>query len=340
MLTTTVAGRTWSFSHAVGRDSVLGGKGLFQPTAVAVAPGGILYVLSRGDTTRVETRRIGKLTIDEEFLGDFGQGKLICPVGLALDSDGNVYCSDEWRNLVEFYDPDGRHLGEWGEAGREDGQLGGPSGLAFDSEDDLYVVDGLNDRVQKLTRDGRFLLSWGSSGGGEGRFNRPWGITIDGKGDVYVADWGNNRVQKFSPDGAFLMRFGSSVPDGGDLNHPSDVAVDSEGDVYVADWGNKRVQIYDPEGEIITALYGGAIEFSKWAREVLEAGPELVKGYRRVEDLTPLARFDRPRGIAIDEQGRIIVVDSSRHRLQVYTKEKDYMDPQFNLKSESATGGL
>ena len=334
MLTTTVAGRTWNFSHPIGCDSPIGGKGFFHPTAVAVAPGGILYVLNRSAGPRhaiFGPSRIGKLTIEEEFLGDFGQGGLVWPAGLALDHDSNVYCSDEYHNLIKIYDPEGKHLGEWGETGSEDGQLSGPSGLAFDSEDDLYVVDSLNDRVQKLAKDGRFLLSWGSSGGGEGQLNRPWGITIDGKGDVYVADWGNNRVQKFSPDGAFLMRFGSSGPDGGDLNHPSDVAVDSEGDVYVTDWGNKRVQIYDPEGDIITALYGGAMEFSKWAKEAVQSNPEVVKAYRRVHDRSIMGRFNRPRGIAVDEQDRIIVVDSNRHRLQVYAKEKDYMDPQFNL---------
>ena len=155
---------------------------------------------------------------------------------------------------------------------------------------------------------------------------------MDGKGDVYVADSGNNRVQKLSPDGAFLMSFGTSgIADGGDLNYPADVAVDSEGDVYVTDWGNKRVQIYDPEGGIITALYGDDTEFSKLAKRAVEANPDVIKAYRRVQDITPLGRFNRPRGIAIDERDRIVVTDTTPGRLQVYTKERDYMDPQFNL---------
>ena len=49
MLTTTVAGRTWNFSHAIGRNANAG-NGFSHPTAVAVAPDGILYVLSRGQT--------------------------------------------------------------------------------------------------------------------------------------------------------------------------------------------------------------------------------------------------------------------------------------------------
>ena len=33
----------------------------------------------------------------------------------------------------------------------------------------------------------------------------------------------------------------------------------------------------------------------------------------------------------VDEEDRIIVTDSNRGRLQVYTTDKDYLDPQFNL---------
>ena len=333
MLTTTVAGRTWDFSHAIGKSAKVG-NGFTQPTAVAVASGGVLYVLSRGGRDSPAFgmgRRIGKVTMDEEFLGEFADEDFVWPVDLALDSEGNVYCSDEYRNFVTIYDPDGRRLGQWGVAGSEEGQIRGSSGISFDAEDNLYVVDSFNDRVQKFTKDGQFLMGWGSSGSGEGQFNRPWGITLDRNGDVYVVDWGNNRVQKFMADGRYLMSFGTSAEGAGDLDHPADVAVDSQGDVYVTDWGNNRVQIYDPGGDILTALYGDASEFSKWAKEMVEANPDVEKAYRRVKDKSLLARFDVARGIAIDDQDRIIITDSNLSRLQVYVKVKDYLEPQFNL---------
>ena len=117
---------------------------------------------------------------------------------------------------------------------------------------------------------------------------------------------------------------GSDLQDGGDLDHPADVAVDSEGDVYVSDWGNKRVQIYDPDGSVITALYGDAIEFSKWAAEVINSNPDGQKAYRRVGDKTPrrmglferpvgldIGLFERPVGLDIDSEDRIIITDST-----------------------------
>ena len=334
MLTTTVAGRTWNFSHSMGRNAG-SGNGFSYPTAVVPAPDDQVLVLNWGmqhfTDNPVTDRRVSRWTLGEEFLGEFGNAQLTWASGLGLDQEGRVYCSDEHKHRIFIYDLGGELLGQWGEPGPLAGQLNGPSGLAFDGSDDLYITDSQSDRVQKFTKDGEYLMGWGSPGTDPGQFSSPWGITTDRKGDVYVADWANNRIQKFDPEGGFLMTFGSSNGDGGDLDHPSDVAVDSEGDVYVADWGNKRVQIYDQEGDILTALWGDATEFSKSAKGVIDANPDAVKAYRRVEDLRPLGKFDRPRGIAVDDKDRILVTDSTRGRLQVYAKETGYTDPQFNL---------
>lgn len=330
MLTTTVAGRTWNFSHAIGRNAAAG-NGFTQPVDVAAGPEGVLYVLSRGNDGAggvvAENKRIGKLTMDERFIGDFGRGQMRWPAGIALDSDGNLYCSEEYENRIHIYNEDGEPIGTWGETGAADGQLDGPSGLAFDSQDNVIIADAKNNRVQKFTKDGRFIASVGA-----GALNGPWGVGLDADDNIYVADWGNNRVVKFSPSGEALVTFGGADADaGGELDHPADVAVDSEGDVYVSDWGNKRIQIYDAGGSVITALYGDAVEFSKWAAEVINSNPDAQKAYRRVKDRTSLGLFERPVGLTVDSEDRLIVTDSTRGRLQIYAKEKDYMDPQFNL---------
>jgi len=336
MLTTTVAGRTWNFSHAIGRGAAAG-AGFAIPYAIASAPDGAFYVLSRG-TERIGqgvilgiNKRVTKVTLDEKFIGEFGQGQFTWPVDLAVDSDGNVYVSDEHENLISIFDPDGQKIGSWGEAGSGEGQISGPAGITFDDQDNLYVVDSRNNRVQKFTKDGAFLTSFGSAGTGDGQFNSPWGITLDRDGNLYVANFGNNNVQKFTTNGEYMMSFGVSSEENGNLLHPSNVAVDSEGDVYVVDFGNNRVQIYEPNGDIITALRGDGTEFSKWAKEVVDANPDVTKAFRRVKDMSPLGKFARPVGILVDDEDRVIISETVRSRLQVYEKEKNYMDPQFNL---------
>ena len=352
MITTSAAGRTWHFSHALGRRTTSAEGGFNAPVAIATAPGGVLFVVSKGwdvpiDAPGFTSRRICKLTIEEEFFGDFAHREFVWPAGIAVSSDGDVYCSDEHLNAISWFGPDGpfcvedsgrantepfaERLGHWGETGSREGEIDGPSGIAFDAKDDLYVVDSRNNRVQKFAKDGGFILSWGAEGSGPGELRRPWGVTVDRRGDVYVADWGNDRVQKFSPEGDHMLTFPSAGSPGGTLDHPADVAVDSEGDVYVTDWGNMRVQIYDPKGDVLTALHGDSTVFSNWGRRRVEADPPVVDAYRRIEDRTPIGRFRRPVGIAVDEEDRIIVTDSTKGRLQVYAKERGYPEAVLSI---------
>jgi DNA-binding beta-propeller fold protein YncE len=345
MLTTVAAGRVYDFSHAVGRGA-LSGQGFRMAVALALGEGDTLYAVNRGweqiqnvPWNRTQTgTRIGKFIIgpapgDEEFVADIsragdGPGELIWPAGIALDSQENLYVTDEWLNRVSIFDKDGEFLGDWGTSGSDEGELNGPSGIAIDSQDTLYIVDSRNHRVQKFTKDGRFLSMWGSLGSEPGQFNAPWGITIDHQGYVYVADHKNNRVQKFTPDGQFVMQFGRYGTGKGELNHPSDVAVDPDGDVYVCDWANHRVQIFDADGKVVTSLWGDAQELSKWAKMTLEASPDAMKRRREVRSLEREWRFAFPTAAVFDaKRDRLIVSDTQRNRLQIYNKLKNYQQP-------------
>ena len=340
MQTTVVAGRTFNFSHAVGRNAA-SGFGFSYPVSMAIGKDTICYVLSRA-TEQNNSPHATKINIgepgSEEVLAEFGwkgqdDGNMTWPSGIAIDKAGDVYVSDEWLNHITRYDKDGNFLSKWGKSGSGDGELHRPSGIVLDSQDNLVVVDSANNRVQKFTKDGKFLTQWGSQGSGDGQFDSPWGITLDRDDNVYVADWKNHRVQKFSPDGAFLRKYGLGSGNGsGELDHPTDVAVDDDGDVYVVDWPNNRVQIFDQEGGFLTSLVGDAQVLSKWAQMAVDANPDYVKARRRVKTLEPEWRFCRPTAIEYDsETRRIIVVDTQRGRVQIYVKEEGYSDPQANL---------
>ena len=332
MLTTVAAGRVFDYNYCIG---MYGGSGqaFWAPHDFVLGSNGLLYVVSRG--AEELGQRVTMCTLDHDFLGQFGSygsgdGQFIWPHSLGLDNDENVYVSDEYVHRISVFDKEGAFLSQWGQAGSGEGEFNGPAGIVFDSDYNLHIVDSLNHRVQKFTKEGKFLSQWGNHGDGDGEFNLPWGICLDGDSNVYVADWKNNRVQKLSPDGQMLLKFEASSSGVGDLHGPTSVAVDSEGDVYVTDWGNHRLQVYAPDGSFITSLVGDAQQPSPWTQTYIDANPELIKARRRV-NLEEEWRFRRPVSVKVDDQDRIFVLESARHRIQVYNKEKDYEEHALNL---------
>ena len=319
-----VTTRSYHFSHTIGRLEVHG-PGFRHPMDVALGQDGLLYVVSRSRQGRVDGVRTTICTMDEDYLGEFAffgeeDGQICWAQSVDVDRDGNVYIVDQWLNRISIFNKSGEFLDKWGLGGAGDGQLNQPSGISFDGEDNAYVVDGHNNRVQKFTKDGRFQLKWGEFGSGPGQFNFPWGIEVDHKGDVYVADWRNDRIQKFTGDGEFLAEFGSTGSGVGEFNRPTGVAVDRDGDIYVADWGNNRVEVLTSEGRHVTSLIGHS-NISKWAQDKLDANPDMTKQRFLARDMESEMRFWNPVAIEVDDQGRILVADCSRHRVQVYQKE-------------------
>ena len=364
-LTTYVKGRAYDWSHAIGRASA-NGTGFNYPQTMCLGTDSDLYVANRGNENnfgmRVNHIKVGGPG-EEELLAEFAtygdaDGNTIWPFGVAVDKNGDVYVTDEWKSSVSVFDAKGKFIRKWGTPGSGPGQLKGPAGIVCEPNGNVIVVDSGNNRLQVFTPEGKLVAQCGKAGSGEGEFNKPWGITLDHDGNIYVADWKNHRVQKLSPAGKFLMAIGrygklpvapnafavtylgpfiSSVPGtervpAGVLNHPTGVAVDPEGDIYVTDWGNHRLSIFDKEGRPLTNLVGDAQVMSKWGQQSIDANPDMMKAYRRVQNLEQLWRFCFPTAVVFNPKtDQIIVADSQRNRLQVYKKVRDYVDFQANL---------
>ena len=341
-LNTVVAGRAWLYSHNVGRQAQ-SGMGFSTPVSAAITSDGTLYVANRSGEQN-PSMRVTKCTIDHEFISEFGrQGPVYGGnnnsslftwiTGIALDSNENVYTSDEWRCQIHVFDKEGTYVSTWVEKGDGEGQLNGSAGICFDDDENLWVVNSFNSKVQKFNKDGKYISGFGVKGNGDGELDSPYGIALDPDGNVYVADWGNHRVQKFTPEGNHLATFGHAGKGSGSLNHPTGVCIDNEGDVYVVDWMNERVVIYDKDAKPITYLYGDAVDVSPWGEMSLESNPDMVKRRNQVQDMVEQQRkFRMPQGCLFDrENNRLIICDTNRGRLQVYIKDHSYQDPQFNL---------
>ena len=315
--------------------SAMEGRGCYVPVDSAIGKNGTLYVVNRSQQQVARGVRVTMCNSDGEYFGTFGSfgegdGQFTAPSGIAIDSQGRIYVTDEHLHRVAVFDSGGRFLSKFGAPGTEDGELDTPSGIATDSQDNLYVADTYNNRIQKFTADGQFQLSFGSQDG----LRLPWGVAVDANEDVYVADWGNDRIQKFSPGGEHITTFGASGDGDGEFYRPSGVAVDNDGFIYVADWGNERVQVLDAEGGFVTSVTGDAT-LSKWAENFLNVNVEEGAARSRA-DLEPEIDyfvpdsheksshiekyFWAPASVKLDLAGLIYVTESNRHRVQVYKR--------------------
>jgi sugar lactone lactonase YvrE len=220
--------------------------------------------------------------------GFFGQ-----PHGIAVDSADNIYVVDAELHRVQKFTSEGAYVLQWGGYGSGPGQFNGPLAAATDSANHVYVAGGSDCRVQKFTSQGDIVMSWGSCGNGDGQ-GSPSGITVDVDNNVWVSDTQNHRVQKFrSDDGTFLAKCGSLGSGNDHFNTPSQLDVDGAGYIYVADSQNSRVKIIDSDCQYV----------SKWG----------VFGHLD-------GQLRRPRGIALDSDDSVYVVDESLYkRFQTFT---------------------
>ena len=348
----------------------IGGGGFRIPVDLALAPDDMVYVVNRayehppGKALNVKVRVI-KLDEDgDEYIQDFGTygsgpGQFFWPTSIALDKDVNVYVADQFLNRITIYNKGGDYLSHWGTQGSGDGELNWPSGLAI-RDDIIFIVDGRNHRVQKFTLDGKYISQFGSFGDGPGQLNTPWGIGLDKDGNVFVADWRNDRIQSFTADGEWMRTFGKPGTGGdhsivrlhggiravprtpGEFNRPTGVCVDKDGDIYVADWLNNRVQVLTPEGRFITEFVGDG-GLSKYGVDRLQHAEDFSRQRNTLRDMSQERLFWGPIMVKFDDdRNRLIVVDSNRHRFQIYQKyyEAVVNNPESLTPERAYTGSL
>ncbi|MFY9609632.1 MAG: RHS repeat-associated core domain-containing protein [Blastocatellia bacterium] len=131
----------------------------------------------------------------------------------------------------------------------------------------------------------------------QARFRDPAGIAVAPDDSVYVADAGNNRIRRVAPDGAVTTLAGDGTAGFADgpgasarFDNPQAVAVDSAGMIYVADTGNNRIRRIAVDGTVATLAGDSA------------SGLQDGAGGQ--------ARFNAPRGLAVDDQGNLYVADT------------------------------
>ncbi|HEY5380897.1 MAG TPA: Ig-like domain repeat protein [Acidobacteriaceae bacterium] len=247
---------------------------------------------------------------------------LMRPSGVAYDAAGNLFVADADRNQILEITLAGllkvvAGTGVQGFAG--DGglataaELNAPQGVAIGADGTVYIADTGNQRIRAVQGGQITTIAGGAAGFfGDGglasaaEFNQPVAVALDSAGALLICDRGNQRVRRVS-DGVVTTVAGDGVEgfagdDGpataAELNEPSGVAVGLDGRIFIADTANQRIRVVTADGKIATFAGTGAAGFGG------NGGPATQ------------ALLNRPRGLAIDVGGDLLVADQNNQRLR------------------------
>jgi uncharacterized protein (TIGR03437 family) len=318
-----------------GDDGLAVNAQLNAPQGIAFAPGGnVVYIAdSRNNRIRQVDLSSGIITT---FAGDgtispgggpgaYGDGgpatsaQLHLPMGVAVDTNFNVYIADTGDNTIRKVTTDGNIAtvagdsfpSYQGDAGLAiAAELHGPEDVAVDSSGNIYIADTGNAYVRKVTSDGNinFIAGDGSIGyTGDGGYATsagliaPFALAVDSSGNVYIAENGDSRIRKIDAKSLDISTVvGNGTPgfsDGSDatkaqMNSPTGVAVDSSGNLYIADSLNRRIRKVASGGSISTFAGNGTFSYS---------GDGAPAGK---------AQLNTPQGVAADAAGNLYVADT------------------------------
>ena len=189
---TDVAEHTVTKLDAEGRVLMTLAHPFEEPTDVAVAPDGSLFV-TQGHT-RGEPKVL-KFGADGTLLKSWGgrgtlPWQLAVAHSIAIGDDGLVYVADRENRRIQVFDLDGEFVKGWVYRGMA-------CGLTL-ANGRIYMTTGFDGQIVALDMNGRVQGVTGRPGVGLGEYGEAHDIAVAPSGDLFVADVVNRRLQKLA----------------------------------------------------------------------------------------------------------------------------------------------
>jgi S1-C subfamily serine protease/sugar lactone lactonase YvrE len=322
-----------------------------DPANLAFDAAGNLYIADRGNG------RVRKVGTDGKISTVVGGGvtkdPLNCPMGVAVNSKGEVFASDPCRRRVLVV-RDGESsvfAGNGSPNGvKEPSGTGGPAiaasfeewGLSFNEKDGGLLIAGPDSGyIYKVDPQGGFSVIAGS---GDWRipadgtlaknafFRHPSHLTVDRSGTVFFTEIDTNRIYRVDAAGSVTKVAGngravtsgdSAVAKDSGINTALGVGVRANGTLVFSErGGSNRIREITPDGKLRTLAGNGRAEYSG-------------DGGRATN-----AALNAPMGIAVDGAGNTYIADTENQRVRKVTPDGNIQLVAGNgMKGFSGDGG-
>ena len=217
---------------------------------------------------------------------------LITPYSVVTDSRGRIIVTDPGVAGVHVFDF-AQHRYKFISRQNDTDGLVSPQCVAVDAADNIYVTDSYSGKIFVFDATGKFRRVLGSVKG-EGYFKRATGIAVDSQAQrIYVTDTLRNLIYVLDMEGHILQKLGRPGAGGGEFNYPTELRLEGE-DLMVVDAMNFRVQALDRSGKFKYALG----DFGDGQGQMF-----------------------RPKGIGVDSEGHVYVVEGLSGLVQVFDRE-------------------
>lgn len=252
---------------------------------------------------------------------------LLLPSGIAFDASGNLYIAELQAHRIRKVDSGGKitvvagsgvqgFSGDGGPATAA--ELDSPTAVAVGGNGEIYLCDSHNVRVRRVDATTGVMTTVAGGGvtavsGARGLataadLGLPVGLAADSAGNLWIADAAGHRILRVDAATGLIRTVAGGGAQGfsGDggpavsawIDTPTSLAVDSAGNVFLADAHNHRVRRIDgASGVITTVAGGGSLDGSTAGGSAL--GVRLVL----------------PRGVSLDQAGRLYVADAGVQRV-------------------------
>lgn len=212
-----------------------------------------------------------------------------------VDEAGRVLVTDMGHAAIFVFDENAGKVSLWTKAEGLSNFVS-PIGIALGPEGRVFVSDPELAFVAQLDREGHPLQPIG-----KGQLVRPTGIAYEASSQrIFVCDTGSHQIKIFGLDGQLQATWGERGESSGQFNYPAYIAVRDE-TLYVSDTLNARVQEFSTKtGSYLSTVGKRGLFFGNMVR---------------------------PKGVAIDSEQNLYVIESYHDYLLVYNRHGQFLMP-------------